>query len=257
MISVVSPAKSLNFDEPCAIKVHSECCFLNDSKLLINDLNKLNPQQISALMKVSDKLGELNADRYKKWSLPFNSENAKQAAFAFQGDVYQGLEIDGFSEDDLIYAQTHFRILSGLYGLLKPLDLIQAYRLEMGTSFKNKRGKNLYEFWGNRITEKLNKEIEESESKYLLNLASNEYYKVIRPKKLNTTVITPVFKDWKNGQYKIISFFAKKARGMMAAYQLKNRIKNAEDLKGFDRGGYFYNADMSHDNQLVFTRQQA
>lgn len=257
MISVVSPAKSLNFDNPCIDKVYSECCFLNDSQLLINDLKKLSPQQISGLMKVSDKLGQLNADRYKKWSRPFNSENAKQAAFAFQGDVYQGLDIDSFSEDDLIYAQGHFRILSGLYGLLKPLDLIQAYRLEMGTSFKNKRGKNLYEFWGNRLTEKLNKEIEENESQYLLNLASNEYYKAIKPKQLNASVITPIFKDWKNGQYKIISFFAKKARGMMAAYQLKNRINNPEDLKGFDTGGYLYNADMSHDNQLVFTRKQA
>ena len=208
-------------------------------------------------MNVSDKIAALNADRYKNWSLPFDESNAKQAAFAFQGDVYQGLEIDSFSEENLIYAQDHFRILSGLYGLLKPLDLIQAYRLEMGTSFKNKRGKNLYEFWNSIITEHLNKELELSKSLYLLNLASNEYYKVIQPKTLNTTVITPVFKDWKNGQYKIISFFAKKARGMMAAYHLKNKINNPEDLKGFDTAGYTFNDDMSQGNQLVFTRKQA
>ena len=257
MISIVSPAKSLNFDNSCSIKMYSQCSFLKDSQILVNDLKKYTPKQISNLMKISDKLGTLNADRYSNWSLPFNEDNAKQAAFAFQGDVYQGLKIDSFSQDDLIYAQDHFRILSGLYGLLKPLDLIQAYRLEMGASFKNKRGENLYEFWNSIITEHLNKELELSKSLYLLNLASNEYYKVIQPKALNTTVITPVFKDWKNGQYKIISFFAKKARGMMAAYQLKNKINNPEDLKGFDTAGYTFNDDMSQGNQLVFTRKRA
>ena len=257
MISIVSPAKSLNFDDSCSVKMHSQCVFLKDSRLLVNDLKKYSPKQISDLMKISYKLGVLNANRYNNWSLPFNESNAKQAVFAFQGDVYQGLEIDSFSQDDLCYAQDHFRILSGLYGLLKPLDLIQAYRLEMGTSFQNKRGKNLYEFWNSSITEHLNKELELSKSQCLLNLASNEYYKAIQPKALNATVITPVFKDWKNGQYKIISFFAKKARGMMAAYQLKNKINNPEDLKGFDTAGYTFNDDMSKGNQLVFTRKQA
>ena len=242
MISVVSPAKSLNFDDSCTVKMHSQCAFLKDSQLLVNDLKKYSSKQISDLMKISDKLALLNADRYNNWSLPFNESNAKQAAFAFQGDGY---------------AQDHFRILSGLYGLLKPLDLIQAYRLEMGTSFQNKRGKNLYEFWNSSITEYLNKELVLSKSQYLLNLASNEYYKAIQPKALNATVITPVFKDWKNGQYKIISFFAKKARGMMAAYQLKNKIYNPEDLKGFDTAGYTFNDDMSKGNQLVFTRKRA
>ena len=255
MISVVSPAKSLNFDDSSSVKIFSQCSFLKKSQLLVNDLKKYSPKQISDLMKISDKLAVLNADRYNNWSLPFNERNAKQAAFAFKGDVYIGLEIDSFSKDDLNYAQDHFRILSGLYGLLKPLDLIQAYRLEMGTSFQNKRGKNLYEFWNSSITKHLNKELELSKSQYLLNLASNEYYKVIHPKTLNATVITPVFKDWKNGRYKIISFFAKKARGMMAAYQLKNKIKNPEDLKGFDTAGYTFNDDMSQGNQLVFTRR--
>lgn len=255
MISVVSPAKSLNFDDSSSVKMFSQCSFLKKSQLLVNDLKKYSPKQISDLMKISDKLAVLNADRYNNWSLPFNERNAKQAAFAFKGDVYIGLEIDSFSKDDLNYAQDHFRILSGLYGLLKPLDLIQAYRLEMGTSFQNKRGKNLYEFWNSSITKHLNKELELSKSQYLLNLASNEYYKVILPKTLNATVITPVFKDWKNGRYKIISFFAKKARGMMAAYQLKNKIKNPEDLKGFDTAGYTFNDDMSQGNQLVFTRR--
>ena len=257
MISIVSPAKSLNFDDSCSIKIYSQCAFLKDSQLLVNDLKKYSPKQISDLMNVSDKLGLLNVDRYKNWSLPFNEGNSKQAVFAFQGDVYKGLEIDSFSQDDLIYAQDYFRILSGLYGLLKPLDLIQPYRLEMGTSFKNKRGKNLYEFWNSKITEHLNKELELSKSKYLLNLASNEYYKVIQPKALNATVITPVFKDFKNGQYKIISFFAKKARGMMASYQLKNKINNPEDLKGFDMGGYIFNDNMSKGSQFVFTRKRS
>ena len=256
MISIVSPAKSLNFDDSCSVKMYSQCSFLKDSQLLVNDLKKYSPKQISDLMKVSDKIGLLNADRYKNWSLPFNEGNSKQAVFAFQGDVYQGLEIDSFSEDDLIYAQDYFRILSGLYGLLKPLDLIQPYRLEMGTSFKNKRGKNLYNFWNTRITELLNKELELSKSQYLLNLASNEYYKVIQPNGLNATVITPIFKDFKNGQYKIISFFAKRARGMMASFHLKNKINNPEDLKSFNMAGYTFNDDMSIDNQLVFTRRQ-
>jgi len=256
MISIVSPAKSLNFDDSCSVKMYSQCSFLKDSQLLVNDLKKYSPKQISDLMKVSDKIGLLNADRYKNWSLPFNEGNSKQAVFAFQGDVYQGLEIDSFSEDDLIYAQDYFRILSGLYGLLKPLDLIQPYRLEMGTSFKNKRGKNLYDFWNTRITELLNKELELSKSQYLLNLASNEYYKVIQPNGLNATVITPIFKDFKNGQYKIISFFAKRARGMMASFHLKNKINNPEDLKSFNMAGYTFNDDMSIDNQLVFTRRQ-
>ena len=256
MISIVSPAKSLNFDGSCSIKMYSQCSFLRDSQLLVNDLKKYSPKQISDLMKVSDKIGLLNADRYKNWSLPFNEGNSKQAVFAFQGDVYQGLEIDSFSEDDLIYAQDYFRILSGLYGLLKPLDLIQPYRLEMGTYFKNKRGKNLYDFWNTRITELLNKELELSKSQYLLNLASNEYYKVIQPNGLNATVITPIFKDFKNGQYKIISFFAKRARGMMASFHLKNKINNPEDLKSFNMAGYTFNDDMSIDNQLVFTRRQ-
>ena len=256
MISIVSPAKSLNFDDSCSVKMYSQCSFLKDSQLLVNDLKKYSPKQISDLMKVSDKIGLLNADRYKNWSLPFNEGNSKQAVFAFQGDVYQGLEIDSFSEDDLIYAQDYFRILSGLYGLLKPLDLIQPYRLEMGTSFKDKRGKNLYDFWNTRITEHLNKELELSKSQYLLNLASNEYYKVIQPKGLNATVITPIFKDFKNGQYKIISFFAKRARGMMASFHLKNKINNPEDLKSFNMAGYTFNDDMSIGNQLVFTRIQ-
>ena len=257
MISIVSPAKSLNFDGSFNIKMYSQCSFLKDSQLLVNDLKKYSPKQISDLMNISDKLGLLNADRYNNWSLPFNEDNSKQAVFAFQGDVYKGLQIDSFSQDDLIYAQNYFRILSGLYGLLKPLDLIQPYRLEMGTSFKNNRGKDLYEFWNSRITEQLNKELKLSNSQYLLNLASNEYYKVILPKVLNATVITPVFKDFKNGQYKIISFYAKKARGMMASYQLKNKINNPEELKGFNMAGYFFNDDMSKGNQLVFTRKQA
>jgi uncharacterized protein len=256
MISVVSPAKSLDFDTSSGIKEFTQPAFLKESEVLINDLKKYSPVQLSALMKISDKLGALNTERYDEWETPFTLNNAKQAVFAFQGDVYQGLEIETFSKEDLKFAQSNFRILSGLYGVLKPLDLMQAYRLEMGTSFKNKNGRNLYDFWGASITEYLNRELKEQSSEVLLNLASNEYFKVIKSKQLNARIITPVFKDWKNGQYKIISFFAKKARGMMASYQLKNRINNHEDLKGFGAAGYLYNNDLSYGDDLVFTRKQ-
>lgn len=256
MISVVSPAKSLDFGTPSRVKDFTEPVFLKESQILVNDLKKCSPDQLSVLMKISDKLGVLNAERYNGWSSPFTLSNAKQAVFAFQGDVYKGLEIESFSKDDLKYAQNNFRILSGLYGMLKPLDLIQAYRLEMGTSFKNEKGKNLYDFWGTSITEQINRDLNKQKSETLLNLASNEYFKVIKAKQLQATVITPVFKDWKNGQYKIISFFAKKARGMMASYQIRNKILRIDDLKGFDRDGYLYNEDISQGNNLVFTRKQ-
>ena len=256
MISIVSPAKSLNFDLLQTEIGFSQCAFLNDSQMLVNQLSALNTNEVSELMNVSINLAELNSRRFKEWSLPFNTHNSKQAAFAFKGDVYKGLKIESFSNEDLNYAQNHFRILSGLYGILKPLDLIQPYRLEMGTSLENSNGKNLYEFWGNKLTNRLNKDIKDSESTYLLNLASNEYFKAVKPKDVKAKIITPVFKDWKNGEFKIISFFAKKARGLMASYQLKNKIKNPNDLKGFNEEGYVFNEDMSNNNDYVFTRIQ-
>lgn len=252
MISIVSPAKSLDFDTPAPTDFFSQAAFLKESEILVKDLKKQSPQQLAQLMGISDKLAHLNADRYLAWSTPFDPANAKQAIYAFQGDVYQGLEPTSFTEGDLLFAQEHFRILSGLYGVLKPLDLIQAYRLEMGTSFKNKKGKNLYAFWEKQLAEYLSSELNGG---VLLNLASNEYFKAVDLKVLSSRVITPIFKDWKNGQYKIISFFAKKARGMMAAYQIKNKIVDPEALKGFDGGGYQYNEVMSQGDKWVFSRK--
>ena len=206
-------------------------------------------------MKISPKLAELNRDRYQTWSRPFKKSNAKQAVLAFKGDVYIGLDVDSFSEDNFTYAQDHLRILSGLYGLLRPLDLMQPYRLEMGTRLKNSEGSNLYEFWDMQITDKLNKELKKHKSQALLNLASNEYFKSVKPKELKVDVITPVFKDWKNGQYKLISFFAKKARGLMAAWVVKNQITDPDELVNFDVDGYSYNFEESDALNPVFLRK--
>lgn len=255
MLHVISPAKTLDFDTPPTTERHSQPRFLDHSQELIEQLRKLSPVQVSKLMSISDKLGDLNARRFLEWQLPFTPLNAKQAVLAFKGDVYTGMEADTFAPADLDQAQSRLRILSGLYGLLRPLDLIQPYRLEMGTGFANKRGKNLYHFWGDLITDQLNAELAERSDKQLVNLASNEYWGAVNTKKLNVEVITPVFKDRKNGQYKIISFFAKKARGMMSAYIVRNRLEYAEQLKDFDTGGYAYNPAMSSPSEWVFTRE--
>jgi len=206
-------------------------------------------------MNISKDLGILNANRYQDYKTPFTLKNAKQAIFAFTGDVYKGLNALSLTSNSIDYAQAHFKILSGLYGILKPLDLIQAYRLEMATKISINSSASLYDFWSNNITSELNDNLEITNSKFLLNLASNEYSKSINMKSLNAQVITPVFKDWKNGQYKIISFFAKKARGMMSRFVLENKIKNQNDLKAFDRDGYIFNKSFSTENSLVFTRR--
>ena len=208
-------------------------------------------------MSISDKLAGLNAARFEAWQTPFTPENAKQAVLAFKGDVYTGLDAKTLSAEDFVFAQSHLRILSGLYGLLRPLDLMQAYRLEMGTRFANTRGKDLYAFWGNQITKKLNQEMQQQTDNVLVNLASNEYFKAVKPAAFDGEVFTPVFKDLKNGQYKIISFYAKKARGLMVRYIIDNKITRVEDLKGFDYEGYAFNADMSQGNEWVFTRDEA
>ena len=207
-------------------------------------------------MKVSDKIGELNHQRFMNWHTPFDSDNAKQAVLAFKGDVYTGLDAQNFKAADFKFAQKHLRILSGLYGLLRPLDLMQAYRLEMGTKFENQRGKNLYEFWGDEITNALNAQLKKVKSDVLVNLASNEYFKAVKPKNLNAEIITPVFKDFKSGKYKIVSFYAKKARGLMSAYVIHNQITDVEDIKGFDYEGYQYNPEMSTAREWVFTREE-
>lgn len=257
MLIVISPAKTLDFESQAITKVFSQPDLLDNSEQLINTLRKLSPANIASLMKLSDKLALLNFERYQDWQRPFNSENAKQAVLAFQGDVYTGLEANRFSDEDLNWAQQHLRILSGLYGVLRPLDLIQPYRLEMGSKLANAVGKNLYEFWGNIITDGLNQQLKDIDSDVLVNLASREYFKSVQTENLNADIITPDFKDWKNGQYKIISFYAKKARGMMSRWIINNRIDEPQKLKDFDVAGYRFDENQSTDKQLIFIRDEA
>lgn len=260
MLILISPAKTLDFETPAPIKRFSQPDFLADTEKLVRELKQLSAAEISSLMKISDKLGELNADRFKTWQPDFDDTNAKQALLAFQGDVYQGMAVDSFEPEDFDFAQEHLRILSGLYGILRPLDLIQPYRLEMGTKLAHSKlqglsANTLYEFWADKLTQIINQELEQLDSKIVVNLASNEYFKAVNRKILSGDIITPVFKDWKNGKYKIISFYAKKARGMMAAYIIKNRLKNTEGIKDFAEAGYSYNDDLSDEKTLTFTRE--
>ena len=257
MLIVISPAKTLDFDSKATTDVFSEPDLLENSEQLINILRKLSPAEIASLMKLSDKLAVLNFERYQDWQRPFNADNAKQAVMAFQGDVYTGLEANRFSEEELNWAQQHLRILSGLYGVLRPLDLMQPYRLEMGTKLANQEGKNLYEFWGNTITDNLNAQLKDTGSEVLVNLASKEYFKSVRVDDLQANIVTPDFKDWKNGQYKIISFYAKKARGLMSRWIIENRIDNPEKLKEFDVAGYRFDESQSTDSDLIFIRDEA
>ncbi|WP_300494263.1 peroxide stress protein YaaA, partial [uncultured Methylophaga sp.] len=223
MLTVISPAKTLDFDTPVSTNKYSEPRFLDQSQQLIEQLKKLSSQEIANLMKISDKLAGLNMVRFQQWQTPFTEENAKQAILAFKGDVYTGLAAETLDDKGLDFAQQHLRILSGLYGVLRPLDLMQPYRLEMGTPFQNDAGRDLYSFWGDKIRQSLEGEPALKDG-VLINLASNEYFKAVDAKKLNATIITPVFKDWKNGQYKMISFYAKKARGLMSRYIIDQQI---------------------------------
>lgn len=253
MLLLISPAKTLNFD-PTDLKKKSKPRFLSESQALIDILKKKSPANIKKLMSVSDKIAELNVERYHSFKTPFNLKNAKQAVLAFRGDVYIGLEADSFDEADLEFAQQHLRILSGLYGLLKPLDLMQPYRLEMGTALSNGHGKNLYTFWGDKITETINKDVKSSKSKAVINLASKEYFSAVKPKLLKADLYNIQFKEERNGKFKIISFSAKKARGMMAQFVIKNKLTNPEDLIGFDMDGYCYNEELSSERDMVFTK---
>ena len=255
MLMIISPAKTLDYESPLATESHTQPDFLDDACELIDQLKELEPHQICNLMDISDKLGQLNAERFQNWHTPFTPDNARQAVLAFKGDVYTGLDAESFSEDDFQFAQKHLRILSGLYGLLKPLDLMQPYRLEMGTKFENTRGKDLYAFWGSKITEALNQQLAEDDQ-VLVNLASNEYFKSVKKRELDARLITPQFKDWKNGKYKMISFYAKKARGLMCRYAIQNQINKAEDLKGFNLDGYYFSEDQSDNNNWVFLRDE-
>ena len=256
MLIVISPAKTLDFETAPITKIHTQAEFLKESRQLVSQLKKLTPAEVSSLMKISDKLGLLNFLRFNEWKTPFTLNNSKQALLAFKGDVYTGMNAESFSNQDLKFAQKYLRILSGLYGVLKPLDLIQSYRLEMGTHFENKKGKDLYEFWGSKLTDQINQDLKASKSKHLINLASNEYFKSLQVKNINAEIIVPVFKDYKNGKYKIISFYAKNARGSMSAYIIKNKLKNPEDIKAFNVDGYKFNQSKSNATNYVFLRKQ-
>ncbi|MGF1741231.1 peroxide stress protein YaaA [Vibrio profundum] len=256
MLIVVSPAKTLDYESPLATERFTQPELTQETKLLIDECRKLTPADIAKLMKVSDKIASLNVARFAQWSETYTPENARQAILAFKGDVYTGLDAESLSESQFDYAQQHLRMLSGLYGLLKPLDLMQPYRLEMGTRLANERGSNLYQFWGNLLTDKLNQALAEQGDEILVNLASNEYFKAVKPKLIQGTVITPVFKDCKNGQYKVISFYAKKARGMMARYIIENQVETIDELTKFSTAGYYFDSASSTDKELVFKRDE-
>ncbi|QSB20981.1 peroxide stress protein YaaA [Pseudomonas sp. 15A4] len=256
MLMVISPAKTLDFETPPTTKRYTQPQFLDHSQELISQLRDLTPAQIGELMHLSDKLSGLNAARFGSWNPAFTPENAKQALLAFKGDVYTGLDADTLSGPELTYAQKHLRMLSGLYGLLRPLDLMQPYRLEMGTKLANARGKDLYAFWGDRISEWLNEALKEQGDDVLLNLASNEYFSAVKRPALNARVIETEFRDQKNGQYKIISFYAKKARGMMARFVISERISTPKDLMQFDAHGYRYSKEQSSPDKLIFLRDE-
>jgi cytoplasmic iron level regulating protein YaaA (DUF328/UPF0246 family) len=248
----ISPAKSLDFETQVPSNLFTECIFLKESERLNKVLKKKSPKVLSKLMSISPNLGELNWQRNQDWSLPFNLNNAKQALFAFNGEVYNGLDAYSLTDEQITQIQKKLRILSGQYGILKPLDLMQPYRLEMGAKLKVASKENLYQFWGNKITDALNKELDKNE--VFVNLASNEYFKVINTKLLKASVITPVFKDYKNGELKMISFFAKKARGLMVRYIIDNNIETVEGLKGFNSEGYAFDSNLSNNKELIFTR---
>ena len=256
MLIVLSPAKSLDYKTPVKVKAPTLPEFVSESAKLIAELKKLSPQEFANLMGLSVQLAALNVGRYRDWSKKFTDENSKPAIYAFDGDVYDGFDVKTLKAKSIDFAQDHVRILSGLYGALRPLDLMQPYRLEMGTSFKNARGKDLYAFWGERVTDSLKSVLEKQKKPVLLNLASEEYFKVLQAKNLECPVISPVFQDGKDGKYKIISFYAKRARGLMARYVVENRIIDPADLKGFNLDGYKYVASESKPDKPLFRRPE-
>ncbi|MCB2182326.1 MAG: peroxide stress protein YaaA [Desulfobulbaceae bacterium] len=253
MLLILSPSKTQDF-ECRQYEDYSLPALLDESRSLIDRLKELTQDELSTLMKISEKLSSLNRQRYQNFALPFTQENARQAIFAFKGDVYNGIDSDNYTDEDLQFCQGHVRILSGLYGILKPLDLIQPYRLEMGTKLVSDRGKNLYEFWGNKVTDLLNNDFAGEAGPVLVNLASNEYYKAIQPKRLQAEIITIAFKENKNSQYKVIGLFAKRARGLMTDYVIKNKISEVEKLKSFNKKGYTFREELSSSKEWVFCR---
>src|SRR5450830_666469 len=257
MLIVLSPAKSLDYDTPATTELHTKPDFVARSAELIDVLKQKSPAQISSLMGISDQLAALNVERYGSWSKKFTTKNSKQAVLAFNGDVYEGLDAASLTAKQLDYVQNHVRILSGLYGALRPLDLMQPYRLEMGTKLTNPHGKDLYAFWGEDVTRALNVELARHKAPVLVNLASEEYFKVVKPKVLAARVVSPVFEDWKGGKYKIISFYAKRARGLMARYAALKGISQPDKLKNFDLEGYAFDASASSETSWIFRRRIA
>lgn len=256
MLALISPAKTLDYQSALPTDTHTLPRLLDQSQQLIDLSRKLSASDIASLMSVSEKIANLNAERFRDWNADFSFANARQAILAFKGDVYTGLDAYSLSQDDLNFAQDHLRSLSGLYGLLRPLDLMMPYRLEMGIKLANTRGHNLYEFWGDRITDLINQDLQQSGSTLLVNIASDEYYKSVKEAKIQADIIKPVFLDQKNGKYKVISFYAKKARGLMARYIIQNQLKKMDDLKSFNTDGYYFDAESSLKGELVFKRDE-
>ena len=254
MLFVLSPAKSLKFDYNINCNLATIPEFIDDCQILIGQLKKLKTDDLAKLMKLSDKLAELNFQRYQNFNFPFNPANSKQALLVFDGDVYKSIDIRNYNYQDFTFAQRHLRILSGLYGILKPMDLIQAYRLEMGTNFKNSRGKNLYDFWQDKITESINNQLKHHREQVLINLASDEYFKVVKADKIKGQVINIIFKEKKGDKYKVIGLLAKRARGLMANYIVKNRINSSYNVKAFNGGGYEFRSEFSDQNNWHFYR---
>ena len=254
MITLLSPSKKLNFKHQDAVSYFTQCDFIESAQKLVNEAKNLSHEDLKDLMKISDNLAQLNKDRFDEWSQPFNQDNSKQAILAFDGGVYSGLSAHEFSKNDLDFAQNHLRILSGLYGILKPLDLIQPYRLEMGINLRNEKGKNLYEFWSSDITKNLNNTLKEQKNPIILNCASNEYFNVIDKNALEGKVLNTIFKEKRNGELKFISFNAKKARGLLAKFVINNGIDSKEGVKEFNLEDYKFDSRISEENTFVFTR---
>ena len=254
MLAILSPAKTLDYETPLKTKLNSQPIYGRESNQLIKTLRTFEPFEVASLMKISDKLADLNHKRYVEWRNKPAESKTRPAALAFKGDVYQGLEAESFNDNDLKFAQRHLRILSGLYGLLRPLDVIQPYRLEMGTKLKTSKGQNLYDYWGTKLTTGLNEALKESKDGTLVNLASNEYFGAVQPKLLEGSLLNIGFKEKRNGQLKFVSFSAKKARGLMAKFIIKERLKNPDDLKNFDLEDYKFNTKLSSELDWTFSR---
>lgn len=257
MLTIISPAKTLDYQSPLTTSDYSKPQFMPETQQLVEVCKKLSANELAKLMSISPKLAEVNYQRFQDWHANFTLDNARQAILAFKGDVYEGLHVEDFTDKDLSFAQSHLRILSGLYGVLRPLDLIQPYRLEMGIRLKNGHNSNLYQFWGDKLTDYLNKELAQSANPTLINLASNEYFKAIKAKQLKASIIQPIFLDKSKGEFKVISFYAKKARGLMSRFIIKNNINQSNDIKSFNLEGYQFDSKRSTELEWFFIRNHA